>query len=235
MHPRSPCDPPPPPGQVIRRAREQSYLSQAELAARAGLAGSTLSRLESSTRAVRWDVLERLLAVLDLQPVLQIEPLDEHLRRRVAAEADLSPQEWFDDLHVDGTAALRLARALPAAIDGTLAARLLGVPLPIDDIELLVSRDDAARTDVAAVAWSGAAVLLRPDGDGWRSPRGERSIVVRVVDELPPVTTVAPQLESSALDRGPGTVEVVALHRLRLTAAERRLFVHALKWRDHDA
>jgi hypothetical protein len=52
------------------------------------------------------------------------------------AEADLSTAAWFDDLMADGSSALRLAETLPVAVDGTLAARLLWLPVPVDDIEL---------------------------------------------------------------------------------------------------
>jgi transcriptional regulator with XRE-family HTH domain len=232
MRPRSPYDPPATPGEVVRRAREQAYLSQAQLAHRAGLTASTLSRLESGARTARWDLLERLLAALDLQPVLACEAREEHLRRRVAAEAGRSAQEWFDDLVADGPAALRLALALPAVIDGTLAARLLGVPLPVDDIEVVVLREVARSVDVEALAWNAAALPLRPHDAGWRSPRPERAIVLRVVDELPALTRVTPQLVTTALTP-PGTaIDVVALAQLRLTPDERRLFVHALQWRD---
>lgn len=218
MRSRSPYDPPATPGEVVRRARELAYLSQLQLAARAGLAASTLSRLESGTRSARWDLLERLLAALDLQPVLSCEPREEHLRRRVAHEAGLSTAAWFNDLMADGSSALRLAERLPVAVDGTLAARLLGLPLPIDDIELVVAREVAEGLDVEAAAWTRARVSLRPHDDGgWFSPRPERDIVLRVVDDLPPVRSrgaLARQLKGPSAEVGKLLVAVPDWQRM---------------------
>lgn len=232
MRARSPYDPPPPPGEVLRDAREQAFLSQSQLAARAGVPSATVSRLETGARPARWDVLQRLCAALDLQPVLVTEPVDEHRRRRVADQAALAPHEWFEDLVLDGVWALSLARGLDGAVDGTLAARLLGAPLPIGDIELLVPRSVADGGDLGARSFEAAGITVRPVGDVrdgvWVYSSDERDLVVRAVDELPPSTTVrTPVAETRpTLD----TVTVVALHRLRLTDEEQRLFVHAVKW-----
>lgn len=232
MPPRSPYEPPDTPGDVVRRARELAYLSQAQLAARVGLAASTVSRLESGARAARWDLVQALLAAMDLQPVLDYEPHDEHLRRRIQAQADLSAEDWFRDLFGDGRVALRLAETFSGAVDGTLAARLLGLPLPIDDIEVVLARRVVDSLDLETAVWAEASIALRPHEDGWRSQRPERDIVVRVVDDLPPLTRVAPCLPADLVTLAGDTVHVVALAHLRLTAAERRLFVHALRWRD---
>ena len=160
--------------------------------------------------------------------------MDEHRRRRVADEAALAPGEWFADLVLDGVWALSLARGLHGAVDGTLAARLLGAPLPIADIELVVPRSVADDGDLGARSFDVARVTLRPRGDPrdgiWVYPSDERDVVVRAVDDLPPLTTVSTPVAVSrpAL----ATVDVVALHRLRLTDEEQRLFVHALQWVD---
>ncbi|HEX3005503.1 MAG TPA: helix-turn-helix transcriptional regulator [Angustibacter sp.] len=232
MRARSPYDPPAPPGEVLRDARERAVLTQAQLAERAGVPAATVSRLETGARPARWDVLQRLCAALDLQPVLVTEPVDEHRRRRVGDQASLAPGEWFEDLVLDGVWALSLARGLQGAVDGTLAARLLGAPLPIADIELVVPWSVAADGDLGARSFDVAGLTLRPRGDAddgvWFYPSDERDIVVRAVDDLPPLTTVSTPVAASSPT--PATVDVVAMHRLRLTVEEQRLFVHAVQW-----
>jgi transcriptional regulator with XRE-family HTH domain len=230
MRPRSPYDPPPSPGEVLRAARERALLTQEQLAGRARVPASTVSRLETGARPARWDVLQRLCGALDLQPVLATEPVDEHRRRRVAAEAAREPHEWFEDLVLDGVWALSLAHGLRGAVDGTLAARLLGAPLPIGDIELVVLRSVADEGELSTLSFRAAGVSLRPHRAGddvWFYPSDERDIVVRAVDELPPVTTVRTPVADSRPTLS--TADVVALHRLRLTDEEQRLFVHALR------
>ena len=125
--------------------------------------------------------------------------------------------------------ALRLARGLQGAVDGTLAARLLGAPLPIGDIEVVVPRAVAEDGDLGSHSFAVAGVMLRPLGAGtWVYPSDERDIVVRACEELPPLTTVSVPAELTRTSSD--AVDVVALHRLRLTAEERRLFVHAAQW-----
>lgn len=219
---------------MLRDARERAVLTQGQLAERAGVPAATVSRLETGARPARWDVLQRLCAALDLQPVLVTEPVDEHRRRRVADQAALAPGEWFEDLVLDGVWALLLARELRGAVDGALAARLLGAPLPIGDIELVVPRSVADDGDLGARSFQAAGVTLRPRGDArdgvWFYPSDERELVVRAVDDLPPTTTVRSPVAASRPTLA--AVDVVALQHLRLSAEERRLFVHAMRWVD---
>lgn len=62
-------------GDVIRRARLDAQLTQAELARRAGLRQPSLAQMESGTRNVSGEMLERVLRSADYRPSL---PLAEH-------------------------------------------------------------------------------------------------------------------------------------------------------------
>lgn len=59
-------------GELIRRARLDAHLTQAELAARAGLRQPSLAQMESGTRAVSEEMLERVLRAADYRPSLAL-------------------------------------------------------------------------------------------------------------------------------------------------------------------
>lgn len=221
-------DPPPTPGRLVRYAREQAYLSQVQLADRAGVSVSTLSRLESGQRPARWDLVVRVLACLQRQPRIVLEALDAHLAEQLAAEAARPALEWLLDAMTDVLPALRLARAEGLAVDGSLAARLHGVAMPVGDVHLLVPPScSSGQLELGASQhWIG---LRQEDEDEltWWARRPERWVVAHRVDALPPVVEVVPPYlpGSGALV---GAVAVVALDHLRLEDDERRLLRHAV-------
>lgn len=81
---------------LIRAARADAGLTQAALAARAGLRQPSLAQMESGTRPVSDEMLERVLAAADYRPSV---PLAEH-----AAEIRESVAHGLDDVRVFGSA-----------------------------------------------------------------------------------------------------------------------------------
>lgn len=71
-------------GELIRRARLDAGITQAELARRAGLRQPSLAQMESGTRNVSDEMLERVLRSADYRPSL---PLAEHADAITAAAA----------------------------------------------------------------------------------------------------------------------------------------------------
>ena len=63
-----------PPGDVFRQVREQSGLSQRELAGRAGVTPSLICRLEQGQTNPRWRTIELLAAVLQRRAELRLVP-----------------------------------------------------------------------------------------------------------------------------------------------------------------
>ncbi|WP_426565622.1 helix-turn-helix domain-containing protein [Angustibacter sp. McL0619] len=224
-------DHPSAPGWLLRRAREQAEISQEELARRAQVCRTVVSRFESGDRPASWPMFQKLLAALDLQARVELEALDAHLRARLDDERARPPMEWFEhDLCFDGRSLARLFSLLPVVADGTLAARLHGLPLPVGDLELLVPPTvPLAMLDEAARA---SFIYLR-DGDDehtfW-SPREDRRLVLHYRDPMPAAVSVSPPWTGRFTHDFDDTcpVAVAALGQLRLKADERRLLDYAL-------
>lgn len=60
------------PGELIRGARRDAGLTQAQLAARAGLRQPSLAQMESGSRNVSAEMLERVLRAADYRPSLAL-------------------------------------------------------------------------------------------------------------------------------------------------------------------
>jgi transcriptional regulator with XRE-family HTH domain len=151
---------------VLQAEREAAGISQADLAARAGVSAATLARIERGTHAPSLDMAEKLFAALGLQPVLSTEPLDD-------LDAQLDRLAWLpvaERLERSGLARLLSSLdTIPFVLDGALAATLQGVPLPIDALEVDVTWSDAD----AFTRW-----LLRRFAYRWH----ERSEEFRMLD-----------------------------------------------------
>lgn len=76
------------PGELIREARLDAGLTQAELAQRAGLRQPSLAQMESGNRTVSSDMLERVLKAADYRPNLALVHTF-HLIRKAAAKRGL--------------------------------------------------------------------------------------------------------------------------------------------------
>ncbi|MGX7676365.1 helix-turn-helix domain-containing protein [Plantactinospora sp. DSM 117369] len=63
-------------GTTLRRQRELHGLTQRDLAERSGASQAAIARIEQGVRAPTVAMLERLLAALDLQLTVGVEPLD---------------------------------------------------------------------------------------------------------------------------------------------------------------
>lgn len=127
---------------VLRAEREAAGLSHADLAARAGVSAATLARVERGTHTPSLDTVERVLAALGLQPVLSTEPVDD-------LDAQLDRLAWLpvaERLERSGLSRLLDSlESLSFVLDGSLAATLQGVPLPIEALEVDITWSDSDR------------------------------------------------------------------------------------------
>ncbi len=80
-------------GNLLRSARAKKGVSQAQLAALAGVPRSTVERIEAGTRQPSLITLSRLLAAVDLEMRIRLEDYDDHDDVLDAGYAAMSPQQ----------------------------------------------------------------------------------------------------------------------------------------------
>ena len=179
--------------QLLQQEREAAGLTHADLAARCGVAATSLSRIERGTLAPSVDNLEKIFNALGLRVRITAE--------RAEADEDLVDRDaWLPlstRLEKSGLGQLlRTLDNLPYVIDGGLAAAMQGAPLPIDVLELDIAWRDAGRftgwlVRRLAYRWHDAHQEFRvPDLDPrapgphyWQTAVGR--VRARMVDELP--------------------------------------------------
>ncbi len=164
------------------------------MAALAEVDQAVVARLERGKRAPSIAVLERLLAAMDVQLVVGVEPLDAHLDAQID---DLAARPIAE--RIDGLGLNRLLDRLtdfPQVITGCTAALLQGAPVPVDALEIALRWQDAK----AFTRWLEAnygqrwnarwgefgGVWLEPEEPGehlWSTRYGE--VRATMCDELP--------------------------------------------------
>lgn len=148
------------PGELIRRARHDAGLTQAELAKRAELQQPSLALIESGRRRVSGQMLERILRAADYRPSLSLE---EHSQQVV----ELARRRGFSNVRVFGSVA-RGDDGFHSDIDLLVNARqsvdLFDIALFAHEVEQLTGFrvdviSDSAPTEFLAVADSEAVPL----------------------------------------------------------------------------
>jgi transcriptional regulator with XRE-family HTH domain len=98
-------------GSLLTSARIRTGLSQRQLAEKAGVAHSTVARIEAGHMDPSFGTLARILASVDLEVRTQLAPLDDHdqvlserhVRRTPGEQADVNAaHEWNVAKFVDG-------------------------------------------------------------------------------------------------------------------------------------
>ncbi|TQJ25102.1 helix-turn-helix protein [Micromonospora sp. A202] len=149
-------------GATVRQQRHLRELSQRQLAALAGVSQAAVARIERGERAPTIPVLERMLAAMDVQLAVGVEPLDAHLDARMDDLAARPLAERIDELGLDRL--LDRLSDLPQVLTGSTAALLQGAPVPVDALEI-------------AVRWQDSKVLTRwlerNYGQRWNARWGE--------------------------------------------------------------
>ncbi|MGC4794881.1 helix-turn-helix domain-containing protein [Micromonospora saelicesensis] len=204
-------------GAAIREQRQSRELSQCELAELAGVSQATVARIEGGGRGPSIAMLERLLAAMDVQLVVGVEPLDAHLDARIDDLAARPIAERIDELGLDEL--LDRLTDFPQVITGSTAALLQGAPVPADALEIALRWQDSKpltrwlETNYGQ-RWNArwgefGGVWLEPEEPGehrWSTRYGE--IRATMCDELP---------ETIEVRHGGRSYQVVPLVELELS------------------
>ncbi|MFC0503444.1 XRE family transcriptional regulator [Micromonospora costi] len=186
-------------GRTLRQQRESRELTQRELADLAGVSQTAVARIERGDRSPGVPLLERLLAAIDVQLAVAVEPLDAHLDAAMTDLAARPVADRIDALNLDRL--LDRLGDLPYVVTGATAAVLPGAPVPVEATEVAVRWRDSARFTRWLEAaygrrwnarWSEFGGLhvdpAEPGEHRWRTRYGE--IRATMCDELPDAVEV---------------------------------------------
>jgi transcriptional regulator with XRE-family HTH domain len=209
-------------------------LTQDTLAARARVTQPLVSRVERGLYPASLDLIERLFAALELELRVQATAAHADLDQELS---DLARQPIAD--RIAGTWATEALRSLgrwgpvPFVVEGALAAAFQGAPIPIDDVDIAVSRADSDAFTrwldwVAAMPWDEQRqdyTFDRPDlrmsrSVRWHTPYGV--VRTRLVDAPPTSIEITHEGETYRV-RPLAEVEVVDAHAAELMARWREL------------
>ncbi|MEV7331763.1 helix-turn-helix transcriptional regulator [Micromonospora sp. NPDC093244] len=204
-------------GNTVRHQRHLRQLTQCELAEAAKVSQAAVARIESGSRAPSVAVLEALLAAMDVQLVVDVEPLDAHLDARIAELAARPIVERIAGLDLDRL--LDQLPDVPQVLTGCTAALLQGAPVPVDAPEIALRWQDSKEFTRWLEAnygqrWNArwgefGGIWLEPEEPGehrWSTRHGEIRAVM--CDELP---------ETIQVRHGGRDYRVVPLAELELT------------------
>lgn len=102
-------------GDLVRRARRRSGISQRELARRAGTSQAAISRIEAGLEEPGFERFQALMQSLGWQPSVELKPIAEHRAepRRLLEERYRTPS----DRVAEGVAGARFVRQVREAVD----------------------------------------------------------------------------------------------------------------------
>jgi len=86
---------------LLKQARTRARLSQRELARRAGTAQSVIARIERGQTSPTWETLQRLLAALNLEADVRLEPLvvvGSHMLAEVPGILRMAPEDRLKEV-----------------------------------------------------------------------------------------------------------------------------------------
>lgn len=185
-------------GEVFRRSREQRGLSQRELAARANVSSSFITRLERNLTNPTWRAIEAVAAALGSAPRLRLVPDESAVQAagRLVSQARPIDRLRKQPVNILGTLAVLDECGVPFVAIGAVAGLLQGFPTPASDLQVLVEDTDAALLALQRILLGEGLLFEELEPEELRSivqrswPIDDCEMQVSLVDELPEFVTV---------------------------------------------
>jgi transcriptional regulator with XRE-family HTH domain len=129
-------------GTLIRQARQTRRLSLRGLGELCGVSVATLSAVERGTRNVTLPLVDRILAVMEVELHVETQPMWESIDVAIAAAVGRSLEERMAGWTFEFTSFVSWFAEVPYLVDGLLAAALQGAPVPVTCFEIAVPRGE---------------------------------------------------------------------------------------------
>lgn len=182
-------------GEIIREARYEQLVLGSELAEKAGVSPAMISRLEHGDLPnITVAAAERIFLALGFRLHVEAVPAWADVDTAIAEAAKRSLQDRMVGWPADFPFFIRRFDGLPYLVGGLAAAALQGAPVVVEEVEILVPRDDQVLVEVARLlgrmgasrgpnGWE--ALDPRQKGsDRYKTPFG--NLRLRIVDVLAP-------------------------------------------------
>lgn len=144
-------------GRILRAEREKRCLSQAALAAQAGVSPATVSAVELGQRSTSLDLMDQLLHAMSLRLNVEAEPEFADIDTVIDAARGRPPAEIISEWEPDAAAYFTffVQENVPFMVDGLAAAALQGAPVEVDTLEVVVPDGEEAVLDRLAIMLHG--------------------------------------------------------------------------------
>jgi transcriptional regulator with XRE-family HTH domain len=180
-------------GDVFRRAREQRGFSQRQLAERAGISSSFVTRLERNLANPTWRTIGQLAAVLSATPRLRLVPDNNEVASTANLVSQAKPIERLRAQRVNVLGALSWLDEceVPFVVTGAVAALLQGFPTPASDLRVVVHDTDEGLLALQRVLLGNQLLFEEFEADELRTivqrdwPIDDCVMQVTPIDELP--------------------------------------------------
>jgi transcriptional regulator with XRE-family HTH domain len=113
-------------GSLLTLARVRLNLTQRELAAKSGVAQSTIARIEMGRIDPGFESVQRILASVGLEPRIHLESLDDHdqsLLERHSRRSETERQR-IEDRHEANVSGFKNARVIERTVDSQTRSRI---------------------------------------------------------------------------------------------------------------
>ena len=183
---------------AFRHARTQTGLSQRELAARAGVSSSLVTRLERDGANPSWRTLVRIAAAMQRRPELRLVPDENAVASAEAALGGSTPIERLRNQRVNILRAIATFAdaGVPFVVSGVVAALLQGFPTPADELHVIIHDTDDALMRLQRVLRAEQVLFREIALEELRSivqrawAIGDCDVTITLVAELPAAVTV---------------------------------------------